>query len=706
MEPLVKIVPNVKKFNSYFSDVKNRVTPIMLSGLTDSAKAHLAYSTSFYSERPICIVTYNEIQAKKLVKDLRFFTDKIDLFTKREIFAYDYLAESKDKLYERISVLNNIINKKSKVVVATIEAIMQPMIEKKQLYKNKISLKVGDICNLEEVKEKLVCLGYERYDLIEGRGQFSIRGGIIDIAVNEKEGIRIELWGDEIDSIRNFSITSQRSTDMLKKVDIYPTIEFVLENSIDEVCENIRKYGYTGTFDTIAEADIQEIQNGNYINKIDRYFNCFYNNTVSFLDYLSDDFIIFYDEIGKIKARTENVIKDTESIVKSIIEKKKIAPQILQSLKDYQTIVKENVDRQIIYLEKMDIGFVDKESMHAKRNGYSFSYREVNFFRSSMDLLLEEIQKAAREGKYAVILSGSKENAKKIANLLSEREIKHIYSENIKEELVSGVPVVTTGTISAGFECFDLKLLVIPVEEVFNAKPKKRKAAASFKEGETVIFNDLKIGDYIVHRTHGIGLYIGVNTIKADGITKDYIKVKYKDDDILYIPTNSLDNIRKFIGSGDGAPRLTRLGGKEWTNTKNKVKSNLREVARELIELYAKRQKMVGYAFSKDSAWQKEFEDDFKYVETDDQLRCIDEMKRDMEEPRPMDRLLCGDVGYGKTEVAMRGAFKAVLDQKQVAYLVPTTVLANQQYESFKERMEKFPIRVEVLNRFRTKKEQ
>ena len=706
MEPLLKIVPNVKKFNSYFSDVKNKISPIMLSGLTDSGKAHLSYATSFYEDRPICIITYNELQAKKLVKDLSFFTDKIDLFTKREIFAYDYIAESKDNLYERITTLNNIMNKKTNVVVTTIEAIMQPMIDKKQLYKNKLYLKVGDECNLERVKEKLVLLGYERYELIEGRGQFSIRGGILDIAISEKEGIRIEFWGDQIDSIRKFNILNQRSTDMEEKVDIYPAYECIIENSLEEVCDNIKKCRYTGIFSEIAENDIKEIKEGNYLNKIDKYFNCFYNNAVSFLEYLSDDFIIFYDEVGKIKSRAENVLKDNKLIIKSVTEKKKIAPQILESLKDYNSIVEENIDRQIIYLEKMDIGFIDKESMHAKRNGYSFSYREVNFFRSSMDLLFEELQKAEREKKYIVLLSGSDENSKKISELLDEKEIKNRYSKILKEDMVPGVIEVTTGTISAGFECFDLNLIVIPIEEVFNTKQKRRKSSSTFKEGETVIFNDLKIGDYVVHRTHGIGEYIGVNTIKADGITKDYIKVKYKDDDILYIPTNSLDNIRKFIGSGDSKPKLTRLGTKEWDNTKNKVKSNLREVARELIELYAKRQKMTGYAFSKDSTWQREFEDDFKYQETDDQLRCIDEMKKDMESPRPMDRLLCGDVGYGKTEVAIRGAFKAVLDQKQVAYLVPTTVLANQQYESFKERMGKFPIKVELLNRFRTKKEQ
>ena len=260
MEPLLKIVPNVKKFNSYFSDVKNKISPIMLSGLTDSGKAHLSYATSFYEDRPICIITYNELQAKKLVKDLSFFTDKIDLFTKREIFAYDYIAESKDNLYERITTLNNIMNKKTNVVVTTIEAIMQPMIDKKQLYKNKLYLKVGDECNLERVKEKLVLLGYERYELIEGRGQFSIRGGILDIAISEKEGIRIEFWGDQIDSIRKFNILNQRSTDMEEKVDIYPAYECIIENSLEEVCDNIKKCRYTGIFSEIAENDIKEIK--------------------------------------------------------------------------------------------------------------------------------------------------------------------------------------------------------------------------------------------------------------------------------------------------------------------------------------------------------------------------------------------------------------------------------------------------------------
>ena len=707
MNSLVKVVPNVKKYKTYLEDVKNKINPMMISGLTDSGKVHLAYSTYFYAERPICIVTYNELQAKKIIKDLAYFEDNVEYFPKKEILAYDYLTESKDSLFERIEVLNNIINKKAKVIVTTIEAVMQPMIAKETLYKNLLNLKVGQELNLDKLKETLINLGYERYDVIEGKGQFSIRGGIVDIAVNSKSGVRIELWGDEIDSIRKFNILTQRSTDMLEEISIYPAFEYVLENSIDQVCKKIEESKYAGVLNDIAEEDIEQIKSGDYISKIDKYFTFFYNKQESILDYLDKDCIVFLDEISKIKARSENIIKDNETILKGLVEKRKIPIQILEQTMDYIKIIDKTKEKQTIYLENKEIGFTDVQSMHAKRNGYSFSYREVNFFRSSMDLLFEELQKANKKSKQTVVLCGNYDNAKKLSKLLEEKNIKYTLDENLETDIVPGVTVLTSGTISTGFESYDLNLLVISASELFVSREKKRtRLSQSFKEGETVIFSDLKIGDYVVHKTHGIGEYIGVNTIKADGVTKDYIKVKYKDNDILYVPISSLDNIRKYIGAEKGAPKINRLGSKDWEKTKARVKNNLREVARELIELYAKRQHSKGYSFSKDTIWQKEFEDSFPYVETDDQLRCIEEVKKDMEAEKPMDRLLCGDVGYGKTEVAIRAAFKACMDQKQVAYLVPTTVLAQQQYESFKERMEKFPIRVDVLNRFRTPKEQ
>ena len=697
MNDIVKILPNFKKFSSYIEDIKKGTTPIMLSGLTDAGKIHFAYSSYFYSEKPICIVTYNELQAKKIIKDLEYFSKDVEFFPKREIVTYDYIAESKDNLYKRINTLNNIYNKKSKIVVTTIEALMQKIISKDALYKNILNFKVGENIDLEKIKEKLIELGYERCEMTDIKCSFSIRGGIVDIAISEKQGVRIELWGDEIDSIRYFDTMSQRSTEKISELEIYPAHEFILEKSLNEITDKlVQKYG--------ESEDADQIKEGNYLSKIDRYFNEFYEEKDTLLNYLSDDYIIFLDEINKIKARCENVLKDTENLIKSIVEKNKKVPDSLKILGNYLEFLETIKTKQTIYLEKQDIGFVDKKSMHAKRNGYSFSYREVNFFRSSMDLLFKEVQEAAGN-KTVAIICGSKENTKKVQKLLIENV--PVVTKYLSENIINKNSIILSeGELSTGFESYDFNLLVISVAEIFSAPQKRKRLSSEFKQGETVIFSELKPGDYIVHKTNGIGEFVGVSTIKTGDVTKDYIKLKYKGDDVLYIPTNSLDNIRKYIGTGDRAPKVNKLGSKDWAEVKAKVKKNLQEVAKELIELYAKREHSRGYMFSGDTEWQKEFEDSFEYVETDDQLRSIQEVKKDMESEKPMDRLLCGDVGYGKTEVAIRAAFKACMDQKQVAYLVPTTILADQQYKAFKERMKDYPIKVELLNRFVGKKKQ
>lgn len=704
MNEIVKVLPNYKKFNSYIDDVKNGTTPIMLSGLTDAAKVHFAYATNFYTEKPILIITYNELQAKKLIKDLKYFTDNVVYFPKREILGFDYDAESKDTLYARIDTLNKIKENKAKVIVTTIEAVSQKMVPKDLLYRNTINLKIGDNIDLEEIKKALVLMGYERLDGVEAASTFSIRGGIIDIAISQEKGVRIELWGDEITSIRIFDISSQKSIEKIEKVKIYPAHEFVLPDSLEDVIEKISKIDGT-------DEDIEGIKEGNYVSKIDRYFDCFYNEQVTFLDYLDNKFLIFIDEIGKIKARSENIKKDTENLIQSLIEKQRKVPQALENINDFLSFSEIIKDRQTIYLEKQDIGFVDKQSMHAKRNGYSFSYREVNFFRSSMDLFLQEVQKGIDSGKTIAIACGRKENVKKVKDLIDEKiSIPKPKEKNPflskEEEKPKGEIFLTEGAISNGFESYDFNLILISLAEAFETPKKRRVVGKEFKQGETIIFSDLKVGDYIVHKSNGIGQFIGIDTIKTDGNIKDYIKLKYKDDGILYIPTNSLDNIRKYIGVGENPPKLNKLGTKDWEKTKAKVKSNLREIAKDLIILYAKREKAKGYMFSKDTEWQKQFEDEFQFTETEDQLRSIEEMKKDMESEKPMDRLLCGDVGYGKTEVALRGAFKACMDQKQVAYLAPTTILANQQYETFVERLKNYPIRVALLNRFVPKKKQ
>jgi len=694
MNVLVNELENLQKFSEVLNDIKTSTNPISLSGLSDMGKIQILAALNHNINKKICVVTYNQIQAKRLVKDLEYFVSKVALLPKKEIVTYDYVAESKDLPYERIEVLNKVKNNKIDILVLTIEGLMQNIIPKEVLYKNAITLKVSDTLNMEYIKQKLVSLGYERNELIDGRGQFSIRGGIIDISISDKQGVRIELWGDEIDSIRKFNIVSQRSIKMLDNIEINPSHEYILEYGLDTVIEKIENENYKNKFN--IKEDIENIRTGEYISKIDKYYNSFYSEKASILDYLNN-YVIVFDEFGKIYQRIDNIKIENKNLVKALIEKEKSVPDIINNLQNFD---KSICNKAQVLLYKDDI-----VSNKITNIIYNFNYRDILFYRNEIEGLCNTLLEAVKSKKKIIILGGSEENAKKISILLKDKDIENSYEKDV-EKLEKGKIIITTGAISSGFEAYDLNLLVVSSEDFFTTIPvKKKKVAKDFKEAEKVVFADLKIGDYVVHQTNGIGQYIGVNTIEADNVIKDYIKVRYKDNDILYIPTTNMDTIRKYVGAEEN-PKVYKLGGKDWIKLKTKVKSNLREVARDLIELYAKREKISGHAFSKDTTWQKEFEDSFKYVETDDQLKCIEEVKKDMEASKPMDRLLCGDVGYGKTEVAIRAAFKAVMDNKQVAYLVPTTVLANQQYEEFKKRMENFAINVDVLNRFKTVKQQ
>ena len=698
MNILTDELQNSKKFSEVINHIKEVQSPISLSGLSDMGKIQTIAGLNESLEKNICVITYNQIQAKRLLKDMAYFTQKAAIFPKKELVTYDYIAESKDLPYERIEVLNNIRGNKIKVVILTIEALMQDMVSKDVLYRNSIKVKVGDTLSIDYLKQKLVDLGYERKELIDGRGQFSIRGGIVDISVSEKQGVRLEFWGDDIDSIRRFDIVSQRSIEMIEHFEINPSHEYVLDYGLDKVIEKIEKDGYQNK-PNIKE-DIEIIRSGDYISKIDKYINSFYAKKANILDYL-DNFVIVFDEIGKINQRIDNIKIENRNLVKTLLEKEKSVPDVINNIVEFSSSKSIDLtDKQTVYLFKDDM-----VSSKFSNTIISFNYRDMLFYKNEMDSLVTNLQDAIRKKKKILILGGSEENAKKIGILLSDRNIENTFTKKV-DELLKGKVIITTGALTSGFEAYDLNLIVISSEDFFTSIPvKKKKVAKDFKDAEKVVFADLRIGDYVVHQAHGIGQYIGVNTIKADNVIKDYIKIRYKDDDILYVPTTNLDTIRKYVGS-EGTPKIYKLGGKDWSRVKERVKSNLREVARELVELYAKREKIAGYAFSKDTDWQKQFEERFEYVETDDQLRCIEEVKQDMEQAKPMDRLLCGDVGYGKTEVAIRAAFKAVMDHKQVAYLVPTTVLANQQYEEFKRRMKEFAINVELLNRFRTKKEQ
>ncbi len=699
---MIQELIKTEKFQDVIDEIKKKTSPIALSGLVDVEKVHTLVTLYKELRQSICLLTYNEIQAKKLCQDIEKFGEKAWYFPKREVAAYDYVAQSKDLPYERIAVLNQMVlaqkEKRPIIVVTTIETVMQNMISKKELYQDMVEFTVGKPYSLEKLKNTLVELGYERNELVENKGQFSIRGGILDVGLSENIGVRIEFWGDEVDSIRYFKLASQRSTEMLKSIIIFPAHELLVKDVKQAVSKIREKYPE-------EKEDIELIEQGMYSSKVDKYFNQFYEQQENFLDYLSKEYLLVLDENSKISQRQENIILDNNHLIDSLIEKERFVPEAIQNMSNFEYNLEQ---KQILYLEQNDI--------LKNMTKFHFDTREIHFHSLELEMLLSDLKIYQKEKKKVILLTGNELNSKKVCDILKEHEMNYRYEPSWQEQTTenkqevatkSGGIIVTLGGLSSGFENVDIGLVVVSMEASFEVQPKRKKLTNSFKQAEKIVFADLKPGDFVVHQTHGIGQFVGVNTITADDVTKDYIKIQYRNDDMLYVPTNNLDTVRKYIGGGESSsPKLNKLGGKEWSATTNKVKKHLQEIAKDLVELYAKRQKIKGYAYAPDTPWQRQFEDSFPYSETEDQLRCIEEVKKDMEKDTPMDRLLCGDVGYGKTEVAIRAAFKAVMDQKQVAYLVPTTILANQQYEEFKTRMGEFAMKVELLNRFRTKKEQ
>ena len=644
MNILLEELVNSKKFKELTNNIKTTKSPVSLSGLTDMGKVHIISALQQSLNKNICIITYNQIQAKRLAKDIKYFNKNVAVLPKKEIATYDYIAESKDLPYERIEVLNNIHNNKINILILTIESIMQTMVSCDVLYKNSMKINVGDNIKIDYLKQKLIDLGYERKELIDGRGQFSIRGGIVDISVSEKQGVRLEFWGDDVDSIRRFDIVSQRSIEMIESFQINPSHEYVLEYGTDKVIENIENSNYTNKQN--IKQDLEIIRSGDYISKIDKYFNSFYSKKSNILEYL-DNFVIVLDEFGKINQRADSIIIENRNLAKALLEKNRSVPDVIQNMTEREAKILNltalNTETNAIGSKNSPHIFMFKDDMVSEKYTntiYNFNYRDILFYKNEIESLVTNLQDAIKKKKRILVLGGNEENARKIAILLDDRGIQSTFTKDVNG-LEKGKIIITTGALTSGFEAYDIDLLVVSSEDFFTATPvKKKKVSKDFKEGEKVVFADLKIGDYVVHQAHGIGQYVGVNTIKADNVIKDYIKIKYKDDDILYVPTTNMDAIRKYVGS-EGAPKIYKLGGKDWTKVKARVKNNLREVAKDLIELYAKREKIAGHAFSKDTEWQKQFEENFEYVETDDQLRCIEEVKKDMEQAKPMDRLLC-----------------------------------------------------------------
>lgn len=712
MNPVTKhILKNEKILDISNVIEKDKNLKIDIIGLSDSAKASLAYALTMRSKKSSLIVCSNVIHAKKIIQDLKFYSElEIIYFPARILNYYETEAESKEIENQRMYAIEKILSNEKNIIVTTVEALLVKMFQKSTYSNVDINIKKDEDINLGKLVEKLVNLGYEKSETVEGKGQFAVRGGIIDIfAINNELPYRIELFGDTVDNIRTFDVVSQRSIDTLNEIEISFLSEVKLtEEKREEVLyklkDLINRHDISSDLKNVVLQDIEKINNHKEENLYDKYFNILVDNSSDLIDYL-DNYNIFVDEYERCKQKANNSCYENNETLKILAERNYLYIPYASKYSSFEELENRLKTKNSIYLES-----ISKTLNKDKTNIYEFDTKEEIFYKNSLDILLQDIKKA--KDKVSLLVFSTDARVEQVKNYLIDNKVKVKYLENIfvEEELKEGSVYITKDILSAGFSSNEMKLLLISesISGTYLQNKKKREIAKKKKQiGQTInTFEDLEIGDYIVHEKHGIGIYQGIHTINVSGIKKDYIKLEYANKGVLYIPINQLDNVTRYVCDDDTKPKINSLNSKEWEKTRSKVNAHVKEIAKELITLYAKREKSKGYMFSKDTPWQKEFEDSFEYELTDDQKQAVEEIKEDMEQDIAMDRLLCGDVGYGKTEVALRAAFKAAIDNKQVAYLVPTTVLALQQYKTFKERMEPFGIRVEMLSRFKTAKEQ
>ena len=710
MNPLVKVLANSSNYMSLIKNINGeKQNKLSITGLTDSSKAWMVYAITQNTNKNSIVVCNNMFQVNKFIQDLKFYSNDTEIvyLPARSIQYYDIEAESKDIANQRMYAIERILSGKKNIVVTTIDALLVKMFPNTRYKGEEFSVKVGDSIQINTLVEKLAKFGFERTENVEGKGQFAVRGGIIDVfCLNYDLPYRIEFFGDEVDSIRTFDQITQRSIDTVKKIDMSQVSEnYVTKEKIDAVVSQLQEFVKDEKLNTELKEnikeDIEKIKEGALENLIDKYFNILVKRPENLLDYLKD-YNIFMDEPSKCKEKAENIAYENIETIKVLAQREYIYMPFVNTYLSFEEIETKLQNEMLsIYLERISIDKI----VQRNRTVYNFSIKEANFYKSSLEVLNLDIERA--KDKAVLLVFPTDTRYMQVKNYLQDNKIHVEEVSNIfaLDDLETEKVYITKGIMSGGFYSDEFEILVIaePVSGVSTTTKRIRKT----QNGQKInTYADLQEGDYVVHENHGIGIYRGVETIKVQDIQKDYIKIEYADKGMLYVPIAQLDCVGKYVCDDNAKPKINTLGSKEWTKTKTKVKAHVKEIAKELMLLYAKREKLRGFAFEKDTPWQKEFEDSFEYELTRDQKTSLEEIKEDMESDKPMDRLLCGDVGYGKTELALRAAFKAVMSNKQVAYLVPTTVLALQQYRTFESRMKDFGVRVEFLSRFKTKKEQ
>ncbi|MBE7038338.1 MAG: transcription-repair coupling factor [Ruminococcaceae bacterium] len=698
MEALKKINKLYPELCAIENAINTKSTPVSISGTTGSQKNQLIYSTSQNTHKKAFIITSDEAYATKIKNDLESMSGKeVYLFDAKEYVFYDVDVSTKEIESKRINTLKSIEN--ADFVVASALACMQYTLCEKEFKKYTKHIKISDIINPEALLSELINMGYKRVSTVEGECQFSKRGSILDIYLpGDTFGTRIEFFDDEIDTIRKFDIATQISHGQIDSFYLYPARELIFDE--ETKLDVIKKIKSQKNENLIS--DITKLEENGYFSSLDKYIPYFYKEIPTVFDYLSDDFLIFIDEPAQVLDKAKIYQQEQAEIITSMLEKG-LFPKIKG---DYsltpEGLFEKALKNQVVFTNAVShpsLGFNLKEIVN-------ISAKTLPSYSGKSDFLIDDITYWKKNGYRIMLILSNEDKIKAVKNLLFENEIDAAISENLENLPEKGEVLLSVGFIEKSFEYPAIKTVVLSDNGVFAVQKRKVKKVKADKKNIIKSFDELKQGDYVVHNTHGIGQYMGIKELVVENVVRDYIKIKYRSGDFLYVPTNQLDLLHKYVGSEAKNVKLNKLGGIEWQKTTAKVKESVMELADDLIKLYAQRSEIKGYKFSPDTVWQKEFEDEFPYEETSDQLRCIEEVKKDMEDGKCMDRLLCGDVGYGKTEVALRAAFKCVSESFQVAYLVPTTLLAQQHYNTFKSRMDKYPIKVEMLSRFRTKKQQ
>lgn len=727
--PLVDLA----EYTDMKQDMDKGKGPVQVSGVTDSQKVHVMHELS--KDNPWrLVVTYDDTRAKEIFDDFSYFEPNTWLYPARDLLFYSSDIHGNLLTRQRMQVFKHLLEDEGGVVVTTVDGLMDHLLPLSMIKESCLNIMVGQTLDMEEIKHLLTGMGYERMGQVDGMGQFSVRGGILDVfPLTEEVPVRIELWGDEVDSIRSFDAESQRSIQQMDEVTIYPAAELILtKKDIEEgiLCLEADEKKQEKAFRDQKKPEeaqrirravgelVESLKEGFDVQTLDAYIRYFCKDTVSFLDYMKEvgakvtlvssttetgkqtsGLALILDEPQRMKEKAETVETEFRESMSHRLEQGYILPGQADLLFSSKTVLAECHTPHSIFMTGLDQRL---PGMTVKAK-YSLTGKNLNSYQNSFEILIKDLTKWKKDGYRVVLLSASRTRASRLAGDLREYDLRAFCPEDAGRPVAPGEILVTYGKLHKGFEYPLIKFVVITEGDMFGVEKRKKKRKKYNYEGKKISsFSELSVGDYVVHESHGLGIYKGIEKIEQDHVIKDYIKVEYGDGGNLYLPATRLEGIQKYAGADAKVPKLNKLGGTEWTKTKTKVRTAVREIAKELVELYAARQDAEGFQYGPDTVWQKEFEEMFPYDETDDQLTAIDDTKRDMESKKIMDRLICGDVGYGKTEIALRAAFKAVQEEKQVVYLVPTTILAQQIYNTFVQRMKDFPVRVDMMSRFRT----